>query len=304
MSAAAPTPDVAVVIPSVNGLSMLVECLEALEGQASGDDVEVVVVDRCGEDLRRHLADNFPWVVVLAGRDDDSIPALRDRGIRECRAPLVAIIEDHCLVSEGWMAHIRDAYAELPDDVAAVGGPVENGAVDRLVDWAAFLCEYSHAMGPQPAGETAGLPGNNVAYKREALELLIPERAEMWEYFLHPKLREAGYRFFFLPSMVVYHKRPFGVLEYVQQRFLYSRSFAAMRSIGTGGGKRWALAAMSLALPPVLLWRISLRVLKGGRHVGKLIVSLPLISVFTVSWAAGEIVGYVSGAGDSLGKVT
>ena len=304
MSAAVPTPDVAVVIPSVNGLSMLVECLEALEGQASGDDVEVVVADRCGEDLRTQLADKFPWVIVLAGRDDESIPELRDRGIRQCRAPLVAIIEDHCLVTEGWMAQIREAYAELPDDFAAVGGPVENGAVDRLVDWAAFLCEYSHAMGPHPAGEAAGLPGNNVVYKREALELLVPERAEMWEYFLHAKLREAGHRFYFRPSMIVLHKRPFGVLEYLQQRFLYSRSFAAMRSAGTSGGKRWVLAAMSLALPPVLLWRISRRVLKGRRHVGKLIVSLPLISVFTVSWAAGEIVGHVSGAGHSLQKVT
>jgi len=297
-------PDIAVLIPSVNGLSMLSECLKALEPQASGENVEVIVADRCGEELRVRVAERFAWVDVIAGRSDETIPALRDRAIRRCRAPLVAVIEDHCLVSDGWLAEVRSAGGRLAErGFVAVGGPIENGAVERIRDWAAFLCEYSHAMGPIPAGETSGVPGNNVAYTREALELLLPERSERWEFFLHAKLRRGGHRFLFNPSMVVYHKRPFGFLEYVHQRFLYSRSFAAMRGGEMSSPRRWLVGLMSLALPPVLMVRISRQVLAKNRHIGKWVASVPLLSVFTVSWAVGEIVGYFFGAGRSLQKV-
>jgi hypothetical protein len=63
------------------------------------------------------------------------------------------------------------------------------------------------------------------------------------------------------------------------------------------------LALVSLALPPLLMVRISRQVLGKRRHVGKLIASLPLLAVFTTSWAAGEIAGYLFGAGRSLERV-
>jgi hypothetical protein len=299
-----PDPRIAVLIPSVSGWSLLEECLETLAPQACAGDVEVIVADRCGDEVRSRIPGRFPWVTVLAGAEHETIPELRDRAIRHSRAPVVAVIEDHCMVGDGWLNEARAAHAELPDDsFAAVGGPVENGAVDRLRDWAAFLCEYSHAMGPMAAGETPGIPGNNVAYRRSALDVLEAERASQWEYFLHARLRRAGYRFLLRPSMVVHHKRPFGFAEYVQQRFLYSRSFAAMRAAGTGRTRRWMLALVSLALPPLLMVRISRQVLGKRRHVGKLIASLPLLAVFTTSWAAGEIAGYLFGAGRSLERV-
>jgi hypothetical protein len=37
--------------------------------------------------------------------------------------------------------------------------------------------------------------------------------------------------------------------------------------------------------------------------MGQLVKSIPLISLFVLSWGAGEVVGYVLGPGDSLSKV-
>jgi hypothetical protein len=45
------------------------------------------------------------------------------------------------------------------------------------------------------------------------------------------------------------------------------------------------------------------RVVAKRRHRAELVRSLPLLGVFVVSWALGEMVGYVAGPGDSLAKV-
>jgi len=64
-----------------------------------------------------------------------------------------------------------------------------------------------------------------------------------------------------------------------------------------------ALPAAALALPPVLFFRTVSRVVAKRRHRSELVRSLPLLAVFVVSWALGEMVGYVAGPGDSLAKV-
>ena len=58
-----------------------------------------------------------------------------------------------------------------------------------------------------------------------------------------------------------------------------------------------------MALPPLLFYRTVSRVLSKRRHRAELVRSLPLLAVFVVSWAFGEMVGYVAGPGDSLAKV-
>jgi hypothetical protein len=64
-----------------------------------------------------------------------------------------------------------------------------------------------------------------------------------------------------------------------------------------------AYATGSLVLPPVLLLRILSRVGARPAHRGTLLKSLPLIATFVVSWAAGEMVGYLVGPGDALSRV-
>jgi hypothetical protein len=66
---------------------------------------------------------------------------------------------------------------------------------------------------------------------------------------------------------------------------------------------RLGYGAAALALPPLLFYRTISRIVSKGRHRAELVRSLPLLAVFVVSWALGEMVGYVAGPGDSLAKV-
>jgi glycosyltransferase involved in cell wall biosynthesis len=294
-------PALSVVVPSVNGLADLVGCLEALEQQRQDLSLEVLVVDRCGADVRASVASKFPEVRVLAAGPETSIPDLRAIAFDAATAPLVAVIEDHVIVPPGWASEIVNAQHA---NNAVVGGVIENAATERLVDWAAFLCEYSHCIPPLPSGPADWLPGNNVVYPRELLQAY---RAELgggkWENHLHDALRRAGVPLVRRSEISVGHKKHYTVGEYLAQRFLYARSYAGARVQGAARVRRFAYGVAAFALPPLLLYRTVARVLAKRRHRAELVRAIPLLCLFVTSWAAGEIAGYWTGSGDSLARV-
>jgi glycosyltransferase involved in cell wall biosynthesis len=294
-------PALTVVVPSVNGLGDLMDCLSALSNQRTDVDLEVLVADRCGDALRDEVRRQFPWVRILDAPSGTTIPDLRALAFREARGKSVAVIEDHVIVPPGWARALIEAQAGAE---VVVGGAIENAAVDRLVDWAAFLCEYSHCITPLPDGPADWLPGNNVVYPRALLGRYqaVLGRGQ-WENRLHDAMRRDGVTLLLRPRISVGHKKHYTVGEYLTQRYLYARSYAGARVAGASLPIRLGYGAAALALPPLLLFRTVSRVVSKGRHRTELVRSLPLLAVFVVSWALGEMVGYVAGPGDSLAKV-
>ncbi len=294
------TPRLSVVIASVNGLGCILECLEKLEALPERDQMEVLVLDRRTDATARTIAERFPWVTLRAGLTGKSIPELRWQGMRAAQGEWVAVIEDHCMVPNNWAA---DILRLAGSGFGVIGGPVENGARERILDWAFFLAEYGPCMPPLPEGEAEGVPGNNAAYLRSILPLDEPKWGAVWESFLQNELRRKGVRIFLSPALLIYHKKMFRPSEMLEQRFLYSRSFAAMRASGMSSVKRLFYAVLSVALPVVLLWRITRCVVSKRRNFREFLLGLPVIGLFVLSWAAGELVGYLAGAGDSLARV-
>jgi hypothetical protein len=288
------------VVPAVNLLSDVIDCLSALERQRDDVDLEVIVVDRIGERARRQVRGLFPWVTLAEVEPGTTIPQMRALAFRHASREAVAVIEDHVIVPPGWALQL---LAALDDGADVVGGSVENAACDSLLDWAAFLCEYSHLIPPIEGGSVGGLTGNNVVYRKALLDRYrdITEAGE-WENFLHDKLKADGVELICHPEIQVGHKKHYTFGEYMSQRFLYARSYAGKRAQGSAL-KRLAYGAGSAALPPVLLYRIVSRIAQKKRHGALLAKSTPLIALFVASWAAGEVVGSLFGEGDSLGKV-
>lgn len=294
-------PLVSVVIASVSGLPSIGECLDALVGQDGGVDAQILVVDRCGEETRAALRRRFPKVEVVAAAPGTSIPALRAMGVERAKGRMVAILEDHCNVGPGWMRAVARQHAA---GAAAVGGAVENGSVDRTVDWAAFFCEYARFMPPVPRGVVREITGNNTLYDRTVLERLGPEaRRPVWESFLHARLRGLGVALQSDPDLVVTHKKRFGYAHFLAQRYHYSRSFAGERLAGSPWWRRAGYACATPLLPPLLLGRMTLAVTRKRRHLGRFVQATPVLATFLVSWAFGEAVGALLGPGRSLERV-
>jgi hypothetical protein len=294
--------ELSVVVPSVGGWQDLSGCLEALELNAQDVKMEVLVVDRCGEELRLQVVQRFPRVRILPAPAGTPIPDLRARGFVAAGGEAVAVIEDHVLVPPGW-ARLLLAAQNRGEEV--VGGSVANAATERTVDWAAFLCEYSHLLAPLPAGPSETLTGNNTVYRRALLERYRAEtEAGRFEDYLHRALRRDGVTLFCRPEIEVAHKKHYTVGGYLAQRFLYARSYAGVRLNGVSWPRRVGYAVAASALPPVLFSRIVRRVAVRDRYRAELVRALPLIALFVVGWAAGEIVGALAGSGDSLSRVS
>jgi len=260
-------PLLAVVVPSVNGWADLETCLMALERERARTPLEVLVPERCGAPVRAAIAREFPAARVLPVDADVGIPAMRARAIAEAGAPTVAVIEDHVRVGEGWAGRVV-ALRAAGHRVA--GGPLRNGATGRLVDQAAFLCDYSAVLAPQPEGAVEWLPGNNTAYDRVL-------RAE--------------------------HCRHYTVGAFLSERFLYSRSFAGLRLAGAGALARAGYGTAAFGLPPVLLARILGRARRAGVASTLLFRALPLLTLFTAAWALGETAGAWLGEGGATARV-
>jgi GT2 family glycosyltransferase len=291
-------PELSVVVASVNGLPYLARCLDAVASRAPR--AEVVVADWSDEATRSQVRERWPRVRLLSFDEPRTIPELRAAGVFAATAPNVALIEDHCVVAEGWAElHVAAHRAGRP----VVGGPVRNAATRRVRDWAAFFCEYSAVMEPMPAGPVTGLPGMNVSYDRRAIAAIEDLlRAGRWEMWLHPRLRERGFELYCEPAAIVEHDKGFELGEFLAQRYHYSRSYAGMRN-GDLGPRRWLYLAGTPLLLPLLYARMAADVCRRRRHRGVFLAATPLILAYVATWAFGEAVGYAFGGGRSLDRV-
>jgi hypothetical protein len=290
-----------VVIPAVNEVEDLRKTLAALERERATTPLEAVVVNRLGPAVAGLVGSRFPWARLIDVAPGTTIPAMRAIAFEQVDTPFVAVIEDHVAVPPGWAALMVTRALETG---AVVGGPVDNLAAGTLLDRAAFLCEYSHCMPPLAGGPVSWLPGNNVIYRSEVAREFTPMlRAGSWENDMHDAIRARGGQLEMVAEGTVGHDKHYSLGEYLSQRYLYSRSYAGRRSQQASLARRAVYAVGSFALPPLLLWRILKRVGHRPAHRSTLVKSLPLIGLFVLSWAAGELVGYVAGPGDALSKV-
>jgi len=291
-------PQLSVVVASVNGFPYLGECLEALEARCP--EAEVIVADSTDEETRRRVRERWPSARLVSYDEPKTIPELRAAGIAAAGTPYVALIEDHCVVRDGWAARILEDHRR---GRPVVGGAVRNAATKRLRDWAAFLCEYSEHMEPVPRGSATALPGMNVSYDRRAIEAMAELLREgRWETWLHERLRRSGFELYADPEITIDHDKDFGFREFVSQRYHYARSYAGMRNPELGR-KRPVYVLASPLLVPLIYARIARNVLRRRRHRGTLLAATPLILVYLAVWAFGEAVGYAFGGGRSLLRV-
>jgi hypothetical protein len=292
------SPELSVVVASVNGFPYLGRCLESLEQTAPW--AEVVVADWTDAETRARVHERWPDVRLLSFDEPASVPELRAAGIAVARGDAVALIEDHVTVRAGWADGMRTLQRV---GHGVVGGPIANAVARRIRDRAAFYCEYSGYLEPVTEGPAPDLPGMNVSYDRSAIAAMQDLLDEgRWETHLHPRLRERGFAFWIDPALTIDHAKDFGFREFVSQRYHYARSYAGERRAGLGA-RRLVYAAGTIVLPFVLFRRIAGNVRRSSESRRAFATAAPLVILYLLVWAFGETVGYLFGGGRSLLRI-
>lgn len=299
MSDAPPRVSVLIGLVSTEDRDRILETIAALK--AEPEPCEIVLADRRQDDLSRTIAERYPDVRMVPCAKETTLPDMRARALDASAGDIVAVTEDHCVPGPRWVAEILKAF-ETPG-VVAVGGNVDNGVRDTGFDWATFLCEYSFFYPPVQEGESDVIPGMNVAYRRDALLGVPRERLTtgFWETTVHPLLRQRG-AFVSRNAIRMNHCKRFSLGLFTRQRYVYSRYYAGIRFDQKQLGRRLAATLLSLALPPILLWRM-LTASSRKNLRSAFVRALPALSLFVVVWAVGEMVGYLAGPGRALAEI-
>lgn len=295
------SPRVSVVIASIVGPPFIDDCLASVFAQKNAPSFEVIVVDCRGPENVARLARRFPEARFIQLDKRETVPQLRSIGAEQARGEIVAIIEEHCLAADNWLAALSVAFSP---GYVAVGGPVDFRKDSRLRDWITYFIEYNSYLPPWPDGDTFNVGSANAAYRRETL---LSNRAVLndgyWEAALHPKLLAEGAKFRSVPGMIVYHRGPFDYFYYLRQRYLFSRAFSGARRQTISAAQRAFYLLAAPAIPLLLLSRIGSRVFAKRCYPNKFLLSLPLLIPAMTSYVAGEWMGYAFGAGRALMEV-
>jgi len=296
-------PTLSIVIASGAGGEFLFRCLESVEASAKRLDAEVIVIDRCGEERRRQIAERHASVKVLAypGEERPSVPQLRAAGVDEARADIVAVIEEHCVAPPDW---IETILAEFEAADAAIGGPILDDDFERLRDWVVYFSEYHNYLPPWEPGERYALNDAGIAYRRQRL---VEHREclgqSYWTIVLHPLLAQGGGLLRSVPKMGVRHTGPFDYGYYLRQRYLLSRVWGGTQRDRVSFATRMIHLAAAPIFPLFLLARIGRRVRSVPRFRRRFVAALPLLVPVVLAYTWGEWLGYLAGPGKALQEV-
>ena len=296
--------DASVIVGSVNGGEWIHLLLAALEAQETKYRFQVIVADRTADGTRARITARHPNVQLLCASANSTLPELRTQALECARGRYVFVTEDHTVPPKDWIERFSAELDAAPPEIAAVGGPVDNGMVTGAVNWAAFLCEYSGYLPPLETADVTDVPGMNIAYRRDVFDDIEREvlTRGFWESSVHPRLQARGRRFRRLADVVMVHRKHFGFRYFLGQRYHYSRYFAGAR-FPREDSRRYVYGVLSVVLPTLVVTRVARNALKRPKYVRSAVQSMPALSCFALAWGVGECVGYLLGPGNSLVEI-
>jgi hypothetical protein len=288
---------VSVLIATIRGWPDAHLPIDATRDQLARVGGELVVVDGSGRDApaAQAIGPDVRWI----SRPGESVFQLRAAGYAETRGEIVAVTEDHCEPAPNWIEQILVAHDAHPEAIA-VGGVVENGSQDHLVDWATFLVTQGPFIAPVPDGPAERLAGAaTVSYKRPALERR-PDHGSFGaiELFDTAEMRRPGDVLINDNSIVVRHHQSMGIRRTAVLQFHNGRSIAGLRRRAMGAGD-W-LRVVGFPILPLYRTARTARI-AWGKQVPRsiVLVTIPIMTVLHYSQASGELIGYAAGPGAS-----
>jgi glycosyltransferase involved in cell wall biosynthesis len=284
-------PRLSIVIGSHNARSSIGECLTVLESQRNGQEVEIIVVDNSTDGTAEIVRKQFQKVKLIRSPALNFIPELWESGINQSAGDIIAITTAHCVPRKNWIEEILKAH-EAP--YPGIGGAIENEGDGGLVEWAIYFCRYTRYMLPFGEETVDDFAADNASYKRWALDRCRDTRRNgFWEPLIHAELRRNGLQLLMTPAIVVYCKKSFSVLGFIKQRFWHGRQFGRSRALNISGTRRLFFILLSPLIPGVLLSRFARRIFEKKRHFREFLLSLPILTLFLISWSLGEWTGYL-----------
>jgi succinoglycan biosynthesis protein ExoA len=323
----AANPTVTVVVPMLDEIGFIGACLDGFAAQTwSPELLDVVVVDGSSTDGSRQLveerAQGCNWLRVI-DNPERIVSVAFNRGIAAGRGDVVCLFSSHGVPDPDYVC--RSVAVLRETGAAGVGGrymhvgtdPASQAVGMAMTSWFGMASPHRFA-GARADVDTISHP----AYLRKALAEVGPFDESLTrneDYELNYRLRAAGYRLVFDPSIVSIY-RPRGTLASVARQFYwYGRGKAAVvrrhpKSVRLRHLIPPAAVVAGAALAPAAAWSSAGRRVAGGgavayaaltaaavaaarprRHHAAALVLAASFPLMHAAWGAGFLVTMVRG---------
>jgi hypothetical protein len=291
-----PEPSLSVVIAATDSREAVAKTLASLRRQSACKPFEILVVAPHDRIRRPEVVPaDVDWISAEAG---STVPVLRRLGLDRARGDVVILTEDSCRFDERWASSWLLAFSV--DSVLAATGPVEPAMGGRPIDWAVFFCEYAPFLPGRGSSPTSPsrVAGNNFAVRRSLTSRLDPVAVEECDVpdavaRLSGTIRTAR-------GAKAHHARRYPLRDAFEDRFRFGISFGRHR------GSTASLMGRLLGLvsgPAILILqvgRLTRTILTKGRFLRPFLSVLPLTVALLTVWSAGEWLGRVGAAFQTL----
>jgi hypothetical protein len=281
-----------IIVASIDSSRTIDRALAALERSTAGVDAEIIVVDASTDNTAARVRASRPEQRIREFKRGTLVPHLWAAGFATSCGQVVAFTVGQCVVSESWASAVLSG---IDRGAVGVSGSLALSPDSGVVDWALFYLRYSAFLGcgvneVEPARE---IPGDNAAYRRDALERHATSFADgFWEVDFHRRLRaeDPDTQLAFVRGASVDLGPSTSLASLVRQRFAHGCHSGAWR-VQTGVRAAWQVIAAAPVVPFILITRMSRRVFSRPEHRWRFVAALPALLVLAASWAAGEAWG-------------
>ncbi|MHA1686588.1 MAG: glycosyltransferase [Candidatus Heimdallarchaeaceae archaeon] len=243
---------ISVLIPTLNNEKTIRFCLESLQRQSIQPD-EIIVIDGYSSDNTVEIAKKYQCTILF--EEKKTRAAACNTGLKNAAGDIIIFTDGDCIAKENWIEELVKGFEQDSGGIiAAVTGPNVEYPGESLFGRAVNAI-YSSVIGGKWSEQSQSIfnqkpryvksaAGCNVAYRRKYFDevgvfnenLITAEDSE-----INFRLTERGYKIYFNPSAIVYHRRPQNHKSFRNKARKYAEGKVQLFRIHQYGIKAWHL---------------------------------------------------------------
>jgi GT2 family glycosyltransferase len=299
-------PMVSVIVPSLNSAATIGKCMAALAAQHTHHTFEVLVVHSGEDDTCGEAARVLPEVRAIQLSERALAARARAVGVSAARGDILAFIDSDAYAAPDWIDQVVRSASSGYDLVC---GAIGNANPDNAVSRAEQLFMFSEFLTETPEREMWFALSGNLVMRRAAYERYGPfvEIRAAEDLIFSRRLKMAGGRILFSPTMQVFHDNRRALRPYLRNQLLLGRYTAMARRVVPFEDSGSMLLFYAL-LPVAPLAKLAKIVLRLARWCpGKLVdlaVAFPLVLLGALAYGVGQVRGAMAATGtlDDFGR--